>query len=234
MGSREKVRRSSTRVLLATLLSAGVGGCSIFDSAFQAPTTVADPESVEREDQREDTDLRSGDASAVAEPRLLRPERDVVRRPGGAMAADQPNLVVEPTAGSALLAFDVPVDERRCIAEATLSVPVVESTFDAAVLVSLETELLDLPDGSSLGATVVKPGSPSSQFLPPENGHFTWDVTELVAWSAETQTEPVLVFAVMPHFSGADLTNVVLGATESDNAATLGLVPSSSCPGSQP
>lgn len=228
MGSREKVRLRALRVVAATLLSAVPGGCSIFDSALPAPTTVADPDPVEPRDAEP---RPSSDASSAIEPRVLRPERDVVRRPGGRMEADQPTLVVERTAGSALLAFDLPLDERRCIAEATLSVPVIQTALDAEVWVSLETELLDLPDGSSLGATVVKPGSPSSQIVPVEDGRFTWDVAELVLWSAENQTESLLVFAVKPRFVGADSEHVVLGATESDNAATLRLVPASSCAG---
>lgn len=148
------------------------------------------------------------------------------------MESDQETLAIE-TPGSALLAFDLPPTDRRCIADATLEVPVLAGRAQAEVWVSLETDLLDLPDGSSLGGSVVKPGSPS-QLSPADDGRYVWDVTDLVAWSGEQQSDPVLVLVVKPRFNSAAPEAVVLDATESGNGASLHVVAMSGCAGMQP
>ncbi|HTO01461.1 MAG TPA: hypothetical protein VL068_12370, partial [Microthrixaceae bacterium] len=157
---------------------------------------------------------------------------DVVRKPGGIMAANGSTLIIEPTAGSALLAFEPPTG--NCTQAATLRVRTSSTDIIATEVrrveawVSLETDVATLPDGSSLGAQVVAPGSPMVSATLADDV-LIWDITELVNWATTHQVGAKAFVVVVKPFFGADASPVELAAMEGSDHATLEVVEDQRC-----
>lgn len=164
----------------------------------------------------------------VPTARDLVPHADVVRRPDGVMAATEPTLLLEAVTGSALFAFESPTN-GACVQSAVLRAQTTTTDLPRIeAWVSVETEVAQLPDGTSLGGAVVAPGSPTVN-ASSADGVVTWDVTELVAWAATEQPDSQsLVVAVKPVFR-ADRIPIELGSMEGGRPATLTIVSDDSC-----
>ena len=152
-------------------------------------------------------------------------------------AAD--TLVVQPTSGSALLAFEAHGLQPDCIETATLRVQAPDVDIRVFAWVSLETGLPQLSDGESLGSFVVARGSPEAP-SEVDGTSMRWDVTELLRWSRYTQSTAVFfVVALKPEFGyiepqyegwpGGD--PVEFGAMEAGQGATLTVAESTGCTG---
>jgi hypothetical protein len=155
--------------------------------------------------------------------------RDGVRQ-AGLLVASQPVLRLVPWRESALLAFTLPPLEAACVARAELRVPAVAVDRSIKAWVSVETDLPSLPDGASLGWSVIAKGSPAvTSHL--DGGTLTWDVTGLVSWG-HSPTEPATLFvvALMPDFLSIGDAPVLLGASEGGQPSVLRITVDPACP----
>jgi hypothetical protein len=134
--------------------------------------------------------------------------------------------------GSALLAFETVGLADECLESASLSVDHLDGSVVPVAWVSLEDGLAAVVDGGSLGSQVIASGSPSTR---PDlaDGRYTWDVTELLRWSADNQPEEkFFVVALKPEFlqGTGNAAPVELGSGEGGAAAELNVIQRGTCP----
>lgn len=186
-------------------------------------------------EERPTEDRTDGEVTTTTEVETERVEpvlvADAVRLPGGEADVDGEVLTIPAYPGSALLAFALAGVDRACTVSAALHIDQLgEPPRGIEAWVSLEDGLASLADGASLGQSVIARGSPSAPGVPGD-GTYRWDVTELVAWSADHQASQThLVLVLKPTF--VDIRSappVELGAIEGDRPAALVVAQRTDC-----
>lgn len=197
--------------LIASVIVILLGACSFTRPDGSRETAVTDPPLTT-------TTAMTAPVEAVVAT------ADLVRTVGGPAAIADGSLNLQPLFESGLIVLPVSAADARCVGSATLEMQVI-SGADATPVeawVSLEQDAADVVQGQSLGGFVIARDSPSAAGIR-VGDRMTWDVADLLRWSAERYREAAsLVLAIKPRFSVGE-PPVELGSVEGGSPAVLHL-----------